>query len=250
MMSRAIILAAGRGSRMGSETDSKPKCLTVLKGKCLLDWQIESLSKAALKDVLIIGGYKHEMLMNRGFEVLKNERWDKTNMVSSLMCAPSFSEDTIISYSDIVYTSEHIKNLLDSKHDISITADKDWFDLWSSRFTDPLDDAETFKSKDSTLTSIGKKTNELKDIEAQYMGLLKVTSKGWSDILSVFNNFSEIEQDKLDMTTLLNTLIQNNIKVNIVFVNGKWCEVDNYSDVLIYEKELKKSKSWNHDWRE
>lgn len=249
-MSRAIILAAGRGSRMGSETDSKPKCLTVLKGKCLLDWQIESLSKASLTNITIVGGYKNEMLRDRGFEVIVNKRWDKTQMVSSLLCAPSSDEDTIISYSDIVYTSDHIKNLLDSKHDITITADRDWFKLWSLRFSDPLDDAETFKSVDSTLASIGNKTNDLKDIEAQYMGLLKVTKKGWADILSVYDNFSEIEQDKLDMTTLLNTLLQNNIKVNIVFVNGKWCECDNYSDVLAYERELKENKNWIHDWRE
>tara|TARA_B110000483_G_C18060671_1_gene490187 strand:+ start:265 stop:1014 length:750 start_codon:yes stop_codon:yes gene_type:complete len=248
-LSRAIILAAGRGSRMGSETDNKPKCLTVLKDKCLLDWQIASLSEASLKDILIIGGYKNEMLSNRGFEVIVNNRWDKTNMVSSLLCSPPSKEDTIISYSDIVYASDHIKKLIDSKHDITITADKDWLNLWSLRFSNPLDDAETFKSEDSNLTAIGNKTNDLKDIEAQYMGLLKVTKKGWDDILRIYNAFSEIDQDKLDMTTLLKTLLKNNIKVNIVFVNGKWCECDNYSDVLAYEKELKENKSWKHDWR-
>jgi len=249
-MSRAIILAAGRGSRMGSETDTKPKCLTILKGKSLLEWQTEALSKASLKNITLIGGYKHEMLENRGFDVIKNERWDKTNMVSSLLCAPPSDEDSIISYSDIVYSHEYIERLKQSKHDITITADKDWFDLWSLRFANPLEDAETFKSRENnTLISIGNKTNDLSDIEAQYMGLLKITSKGWSDIVRIFNGMSELEQDKLDMTTLLNTLIQNDTNIYVVFVNGKWCEVDNYSDVLIYEKELKEKKSWKHDWR-
>jgi choline kinase len=248
-MSRVIILAAGRGSRMGSETDSKPKCLTILKGKRLLDWQIESLAKAELNEVLIIGGYKHEMLQNRGFELIKNERWNKTNMVASLLCAPSTKQDTIISYADIVYSPAHLEKLKASKHDISITADKDWLELWSLRFENPLDDAETFKSNDNTLTSIGNKTNDVKDIEAQYMGLLKVTPKGWATILKVCENMTQIERDKLDMTSLLNSLLQQDIPVHVVFVNGKWCEVDNYSDVVVYEKELNKINTWTHDWR-
>ena len=40
MKNRALILAAGRGSRMGKETESKPKCFSILSGKRLLDWQL------------------------------------------------------------------------------------------------------------------------------------------------------------------------------------------------------------------
>lgn len=248
-MSRAIILAAGRGSRMGAETDNKPKCLTVLKGKCLLDWQIESLTKASIQDISIVGGYKNEMLKDRGLKVTVNERWSETNMVASLMCSEASDAETIISYSDIVYSYDHVKRLKESKHDITITADKDWFDLWSLRFENPLEDAETFTSNDSELTSIGKKTDNLKDIEAQYMGLIKLTKKGWDTIEQVYNGFTQAQKDKLDMTTLLNTLLENKISVNVVFVDGKWCEVDNYSDALAYEKALETKNNWSHDWR-
>ena len=40
---KAIILAAGRGSRMKNLTDEKPKCLIELHGKALLDWQIQAI---------------------------------------------------------------------------------------------------------------------------------------------------------------------------------------------------------------
>ena len=45
---KGIILAAGRGSRMGVLTDERPKCLTVLAGRTLLEWQIEAMRKAGI----------------------------------------------------------------------------------------------------------------------------------------------------------------------------------------------------------
>ena len=40
---KAIILAAGQGTRMGSETDDKPKCLIQYKGKPLINYTIETM---------------------------------------------------------------------------------------------------------------------------------------------------------------------------------------------------------------
>ena len=61
MNNRALILAAGRGSRMGKETALKPKCFTILHGKRLLDWQIESLKASGIDEISIVTGYKTEM---------------------------------------------------------------------------------------------------------------------------------------------------------------------------------------------
>ena len=63
---RAVILAAGRGSRMKNLTDDRPKCLVELKGKALLDWQLESLRASGIREIAVISGYKSELLANRG----------------------------------------------------------------------------------------------------------------------------------------------------------------------------------------
>ena len=63
---KAIILAAGRGSRMKKLTDELPKCLVELRGKTLLDWQLEALRAAGITEIAIVTGYKREMLTNRG----------------------------------------------------------------------------------------------------------------------------------------------------------------------------------------
>ena len=52
------------------------------------------------------------------------------------------------------------------------------------------------------------------------------------------------------MTSMINELLIRGIEVNVVFVEGGWCESDSYSDILIYEKQMKLKKKWIHDWRE
>ena len=50
---KAMLLAAGRGKRMKSLTTNIPKPLLEVKGKCLIDWHLEKLSKAGFKDIVI-----------------------------------------------------------------------------------------------------------------------------------------------------------------------------------------------------
>ena len=83
----AIILAAGRGSRMESATSNKPKCLTSLGGRTLLEWQIGALRAAGVKNVVLIGGYSIESLFSYGDQLLENKDWEEPNMVSTLACA-------------------------------------------------------------------------------------------------------------------------------------------------------------------
>jgi choline kinase len=250
MNCRAIILAAGRGSRMGEATALKPKCLNLLAGKELLEWQLESLSKANIDNITVVRGYRSDMLEGN-YETVDNTRWNETNMVASLFCVSSGekNQSTIISYSDIAYAADHIKRLNMSEHDITITADIFWEDLWKLRFENPLDDAETFKSKESKLLEIGGKTTNIQDIEAQYMGLIKLTQKGWKTMYDLFQSFSDDKKDKMDMTSMLNELLEKKESIHVVFVEGKWCEADNYSDIVSYENELNKNKNWIHDWR-
>jgi len=247
-MSRAIILAAGRGSRMKEHTKEKPKCLNILANDTLLNWQLKSLKKALVEKITVVNGYKAELIKG-DFKTVTNKRWSETNMVASLFCVPTINDDSIISYSDIVYNSNHVKSLVNAKGDIIITADLKWRELWELRFENPLDDAETFKSIGDKLIHIGGKADSISEIEAQYMGLLKLTAKGWNKMKEVFDSFSKETQDKLDMTTMINHLLNRDIEVDIVFVEGGWCESDSYEDIIVYEEQMKLKNEWTHDWR-
>jgi len=104
---KGLILAAGRGSRMGKSTERSHKCLTVLDGKTLLEWQLSALRSAGIEDITVVRGYRAEMLQG-DFNTAENPRWAETNMVATFFCVPKFDTSTIVSYSDIVYSKKHI----------------------------------------------------------------------------------------------------------------------------------------------
>jgi len=250
-MVRAIILAAGRGSRMGDQTDLQPKCLTKLSGQPLLQWQLEALHQAGLNEIAIVTGYHADSLDAYADQHFHNPRWHETNMVMSLTAASEWLAETdcIISYSDIVYHPSIVKRLLAMPQDIVITYDTQWEALWRLRFEDPLSDAETFQlDANGQLIEIGRRPESLDDIQGQYMGLLKITPIGWRQIHSLLQMLTPLEQDKLDMTSLLNRLLLASIPIQTCSIAGQWCEVDNPSDLKTYESILASSLSWEHDW--
>lgn len=249
-MTQAIILAAGRGSRMGGLTESLPKCLTPLMDKTLLEWQISSLKQGGIDTVNLITGYKAHKLPTDLYQ-FHNTIWNDTNMVYSLYQADSIlSKDTcIISYSDICYHPSTITDLLADTNSFTISYDELWEQLWSIRFNNPLDDAESFELSNSKLLSIGKRCTHMNQIQGQYMGLLKITPPTWLKIKHLLHELPLAQFKKIDMTTLLRLCLDNNIDIHTVPTKGKWCEVDTESDLNIYKTQLKSDESWQHDWR-
>jgi len=244
-----IILAAGRGSRLENETKNKPKCLTVLANKTLLKWQINALRKANILNIYLVRGYLKKRINEQNINFIDNHRWAKTNMVYSLLLAKEIlkKHSCIIAYSDIVYHPSIILKLLKDEHDISVAYDINWKILWKLRFENPFLDAESFLIKNNRIVDIGRKTNSYKNIQGQYMGLLKTTPFGWNKIEIVLNKLLPETVDSLDVTSLLRLLLENNIEIRGVPVKGKWCEVDYLSDLKKYEDKIK--SRWTHDWR-
>ncbi|MGE4293541.1 MAG: NTP transferase domain-containing protein [Desulfovibrio sp.] len=246
---KGIILAAGRGSRMLSLTDRAPKCLSEIAGQTLLDWQLDSLRKGGVEDIVVVRGYLKEMLTG-DFATEENPRWAETNMVSTLACAQGYlqSGPCVVSYSDILYHPDHVRTLIAAAGDIRMTYDTEWEALWSARFQDPLADAETFRQENGQLLEIGGRTGEIKDIQGQYMGLLAFTPAGWAQVEKLRTALEPAQRDKLDMTALLNLLLDRGAEIRVVPVRGRWCEVDAESDLRLYRKNIG-SGVWSHDWR-
>ncbi|MDA9976148.1 phosphocholine cytidylyltransferase family protein [Alphaproteobacteria bacterium] len=252
---QALIVAAGRGSRMRGMTEDAPKCLVELAGKSLLEWQISALKSAGLSDVAAVGGYLNERLRPFIDVAFVNSDWSRTNMVSTMICATSRlrAAATVISYSDIVYNRNIVDALRSSEGDIVVAYDRHWLDLWSSRFDDPLDDAETFRIRDGRISEIGATPNSVAEVEGQFMGLMKIEPRGWRAIEDLLSGISKAKRDRMDTTGLLNLLIKDGIKVCGCPIDGGWVEVDTETDLSCYERCLEQSlatgQAWSHDWR-
>lgn len=235
---KAIILAAGRGRRMGGLTDFSPKCLSEIHGRALLDIQIEALTKAGIDEIGIVTGYKRELLSNRNLVEFVNTRWESTNMLTSLSCAAKWltSDTCIVSYSDIFYDYHAIESLMSINSDLAVSFDPNWLSLWTRRFGDPLLDAETFRlNKEGRLLEIGYHPKSVDEIEGQYMGLIRLSPRGWSEMERLRLLLEPSERDAKHMTGILQDVIEaNRVPVDAIAYMGNWGEVDTPEDLSLY----------------
>ena len=236
---KAIILAAGRGSRMQSLTDDKPKCLVELRGRTLLDRQLDALHGAGIDEIAIVTGYKREQLGGRGLREFHNPRWAETNMVSSLACAEEWlnAGPCIVSYSDIFYEASAVRALKASQAALAVVYDDNWRALWEKRFGDPLLDAETFRmNADGTLAEIGNKPRSVDEVEGQYMGLLRFTPEGWREIVRIRAGLPQADCDRMHMTGTLQKVIDaGRVPIRALPYHQRWGEVDSAEDLQAYQ---------------
>ena len=238
---RAVILAAGRGSRMNALTADRPKCLVDLAGVSLLDLQIAALRAGGASEIAVVTGYRGDMLAGRGLHLFENSHWSQTNMVMSLTCAEEWlaAAPSLVSYADIFYPAETVQRLRNADGDIVLSYDPCWLEQWRNRFADPLSDAESFRlDAGGRVVEIGQRVDDIARIEGQYMGLLKFTPTGWRSISSQLDALIPADRDRLDMTMLLSRLVCAGAAVMAIPTAPGWGEVDSASDLAYFDGEV------------
>jgi len=243
---KAFILAAGRGSRLLTLTDDRPKCWVKLYDKPLIQWQLATLRKAGISDITIVTGYLSDAFNILGVSLAHNPEWADTNMVESLFSAePDFGDDILVCYADIVYEPRILENISKSTAAISIVADRSWHSYWQQRFDDPLSDAETFRANaDGTITDIGQKPKTINEIQGQYVGLLRFRGEGIAALKTARKRIFSTPPSwmggrkpaKAYMTDILQVLIEGGYPPIAVDVHGGWVEIDTPSDLDVARK--------------
>lgn len=241
-----LILAAGKGSRMGFLTKNLPKSLLKINSKIrLVDKIIENFCKLKFEKPYLICGFQSKKFKNlKNINLIYNKNWKNTNIYGSLICADKIlsKKNCIVSYADIFYEKKALDILKKNKKKncIVLLSYKFWKKYWTERFKNPLLDLESFKFKKKKLIEIGKRENALSNIQGQYMGLFKIDPVAWHKIKKyIFNNHNNFEQ--LDITSLFNIVIEK--KICSIFVEeyrGKWFEIDNIKDYKILKKTFEK----------
>ena len=237
---RSLILAAGQGTRLRPYTNLVPKCLVEVDGATLISRQIDVLRSEGIDDITVVAGYLAEKIKSLDLNVIVNHDYEYTNMLHSLFSDTFWvGQEVIISYGDIVYSRQILRDVLASESPIAIPVDKLWRDYWSLRFADPLSDAESLLyDEDSNIASIGQVPTSLLDIQAQYMGIVKLTSTGSRSFLNAYNKLlidGELAGRPLPvayMTDFLQYLISAGDVLKAVPVSGDWVEVDSVEDLL------------------
>ena len=110
---RAIIMAAGKGTRMRPVTLHTPKPLVKVNGERMIDSVIEALHKNGISEIYIVVGYLKDQfeILPKEYEnvkLIENPFYDTCNNISSLYVARDYIENAIILDGDQIIYHEKI----------------------------------------------------------------------------------------------------------------------------------------------
>jgi choline kinase len=118
---RAIILAAGKGSRLNGAAGDLPKCLIQLGEITLLERQIETLRSAGIDDIHIVVGYGADRVREtcgNAARYIENHLYHQTNSLFSLWMARELMFDgCVVMNGDVLFHAELLRNLLSFKRE-------------------------------------------------------------------------------------------------------------------------------------
>ena len=119
--SRAIILAAGNGSRMGALTAERPKAMLDVAGTTLVDHQLEALAGCGIHDVTLVVGYRQDRLrehLGARARYIENARFRDTNSVYSLWLARDvLRRGAVVMNSDVLVSGALLRRLISAPGD-------------------------------------------------------------------------------------------------------------------------------------
>ena len=227
---KAIILAAGLGSRLRPITDEVPKCMVPVNGIRIIDKQIDNLHKAGVNEIFIVGGYKSEILKKHlekypNITFIDNIRYAETNNMYSLYMAFQHigTSGFLLMNSDVYYDACIIKGLLaECKSSKSLIAcDRSGYLEESMKIT--------IDSK-GNINHISKKITE----EEHYAVSIDVYKLNEDAALTLFKEVKhtiEEAKDENSWTEVALDCIFNKTKFEPYVIDGRWFEIDNHDDL-------------------
>ena len=239
---KAIIIAAGLGSRLKDYTKSHPKCLLKFGKKTLLQHQMDSYKDSGISEFSLIRGYKKECINFEGIKYFDNDDYENNNVLNSLFYAEEdISGNVVISYSDILFESSIVTRLMESNHDISIVVDIDWRGYYVNRNDHPIAEAENvIFDANNNVVKIGKIMTNKDDVHGEFIGMLKLSPRGAEIFKRHFNRSKELYWDKpfqrskifqkAYITDLLQEMADLGVPVHSVIIERGWKEIDTIED--------------------
>ena len=247
---KAIILAAGKGSRLIETTFGSPKPLIDINGISLIQRQIDVLNKKNIKKITIIRGYKLSEFQLKNVNYIDDKKFDEHDQLGSLIAGiDGIDQEIIIIFGDILFDEEIIKQMILSEESISVAVDLDWKKSYEKRHDNPIELAGKVLIKNNQILEFSEHLPiEKEGFEiAEFLGLIKIKNIATEKIRNLLKELSQNHKGKFHdaksfqyakLTDFLQELISLKIKITPVFINGNWCEIDTPMDLEIARKKF------------
>ena len=247
---RPIVIGAGRGSRLGPETDEVPKALVPVMGRPMLDWILEALGSAgfARKDVVFIGGYKADVVRGRYPELsyVENRDWERNNILGSLLCArAAFGAGFVATYADIVYRGSTVQKLVASPRDKVLACDTDWRRRYVDRSQHPETDAEKMRAQGDRIVELSRRIASER-ASGEFIGVMKLSAEGAREMMAAFDEARARHSggvwregrtfERAYLIDLFQEMIERGSTFHRVDTHGGYMELDTREDLACAEK--------------
>jgi choline kinase len=227
---KAIILAAGRSTRLRPLTEDVPKCLLCLNDETILDYQMRRLAKLGIKCALIVAGYKRGLIQkhikesdyNLPVTIVDNKLFYETDNAYSLSLAFEHVDPAVdavlVLDGDILFEFELLRRLVQSPHDNACIVE-------NGTKIEPEDCKIVVKN--GSVASIGKSVPG----NAVYTSMIKMSN----ELLTEFKQALKEPRAKLEWYSepLNRLLLKFPSAVHVLYTNGMLrCEIDTYDDLI------------------
>ena len=228
---KALIVAAGEGTRLKNLTEDKPKALIEIHGLTLIERSLLTLRKVGIKDIVVVVGYLGGMIeellgdgtkYNIRIEYVRNEQWGGGNGISVFK-----AKDRLIDESKfLLLMVDHLfePNLISSLKEESLGPNECRLAVDNKlESIDDIDDATKVVFEDGRITDIGK---GLKNFNGVDCGAFLCSS-------SIFDALQErIPEGKDSISDGMKLLCEKGLmRYSLIDGNGGWYDVDTLSDL-------------------
>jgi phosphoenolpyruvate phosphomutase len=234
VVTRGIVLAAGRGDELGELVKDKPKCMVPIAGKPILGHILDAYRSANVRDLVVVRGFAKEAVNLPGAAYVDNDAFATTGELASLAAAKSSLEDSacLVSYGDVIFKKHVLDELLDAEGDFVIAVDSlpaeerraDWAICSEPHSRKTLLGQVVLKDMASAPDSPG--------ITGEWTGILKTSAQGSKIIARMIDAIAPADLRKLSMPDLLRRLVKDGQTVRVVYGRGGWLDVDTLSDLV------------------
>ena len=235
---KAIILAAGVGSRIRPLTDNCPKSLLKINGKTILEMMLSHIQACGINEVVFVLGYLQNQIKDYVkiqfpdliVQFITNEKYEVTNTGYSLMLTKDFVQDsTFIKFdADVVFDINILTSLIASEYDNCLCIDKN-INL----------DAEEIKViiKDDNRVVKASKTVNPVDAIGESIGIEKISGETARTLFNELELMMKDEQYHQEYyEAAYERLIEKDVPFHALDISGlKWTEIDTQEDFMLAE---------------
>ena len=230
---KALILAAGLGSRLAPLTNDRPKSMVCVNGKSILEKQIDNLQQNNITDITIVTGYKFEIINNlvkskyNNINIINNINYKNTNNMYSAYLAKDYLKDAefIMMNADVYFDASILNTLVNYKETNAIVTD----------IGNYIEESMKVRKEKEKIVEISKEISKEKAFGSSIdiYKFSKEASKAFFDKCSEYIN---IKNDLNKWSEVALNDILDKIKFSPCPLAGRWVEIDNIDDLNYAER--------------